>query len=143
MTARGARFQKAIDLDTGNVWTADLLGNLSYALKNWATMPRRGAPPMRRATPRARSSPSPEGAEPLLACVSDLGTALVPDSAGFVTIDAAKYHEVFAGDLPRRQTQAMAVAQKPIFAKIFGHRRKRPPGRPPRAGTSSRSRTGR
>jgi tetratricopeptide (TPR) repeat protein len=28
-----ASFQKAIDLDTGNVWSADLLYNLSYALK--------------------------------------------------------------------------------------------------------------
>ena len=66
---------------------------------------------------------APEPGEPVGAFLekypSDLGTALVPDRAGFVTIDAAKYHDVFAGDLPRRQTRAMAVAQKPIFGKIF------------------------
>lgn len=49
-----------------------------------------------------------------------LGTSLTPDAAGFVFIDVAKYHDVFAGDLPTRQTKAMAVAQKPIFAEIFG-----------------------
>ncbi len=42
---------------------------------------------------------------------SDLGTALVPDAAGFVYIDPAKYGEVFAADLPARQTRVMAVAQ--------------------------------
>ncbi len=51
---------------------------------------------------------------------SDLATALVPDAAGFLYIDAAKYHDVFAGDLSTRQTRAMAVAQKPIFGAIFG-----------------------
>jgi pimeloyl-ACP methyl ester carboxylesterase len=51
---------------------------------------------------------------------SDLGTALVPDAAGFVYIDVDKYHGVFAGDLPLHQTRAMAVAQKPIFGAIFG-----------------------
>jgi pimeloyl-ACP methyl ester carboxylesterase len=51
---------------------------------------------------------------------SDLGAALVPDAAGFVYIDVAKYHDVFAGDLPARQTRAMAVAQRPIFGAIFG-----------------------
>lgn len=50
---------------------------------------------------------------------SDLGTSLVPDSAGFVYIDVAKYHDVFAGDIAKRQTQAMAVTQKPISSKIF------------------------
>jgi pimeloyl-ACP methyl ester carboxylesterase len=51
---------------------------------------------------------------------SDLGTALVPDAAGFVYIDVARYHDVFAADLPTRQTRAMAAAQKPIFGAIFG-----------------------
>jgi pimeloyl-ACP methyl ester carboxylesterase len=50
---------------------------------------------------------------------SDLGTALVPDAAGFVYIDVAKYHDVFAGDLPVQQTRVMAVAQRPIFGAIF------------------------
>jgi pimeloyl-ACP methyl ester carboxylesterase len=65
----------------------------------------------------------PEAGEPVGAFLekypSDLGTALVPDAAGFVYIDVAKYHDVFAGDIPSRQTRAMAVAQKPIFGEIF------------------------
>lgn len=51
---------------------------------------------------------------------SDLAAALVPDAAGFVYIDVAKYHDVFAADLPARQARAMAVAQRPIFGAIFG-----------------------
>ncbi len=66
---------------------------------------------------------APEAGEPVAAFLekypSDLGAALAPDAAGFVYIDAAKYHDVFAADIPKRQTQAMAVAQKPIFAQIF------------------------
>jgi len=50
---------------------------------------------------------------------SDLGAALVPDAAGFLYIDVAKYHGVFAGDLPTRQTRVMAVAQKPVHGAIF------------------------
>lgn len=66
---------------------------------------------------------APEAGEPINAFLekhgSDLGPALVPDAAGFLYIDVAKYHQVFAGDLPKHLTQAMAVAQKPIFGKIF------------------------
>lgn len=66
----------------------------------------------------------PEAGEPVGAFLerypSDLGTALVPDAAGFAYIDAAKYPVIFAGDLPERRTRAMAVAQKPIFGEIFG-----------------------
>ena len=51
---------------------------------------------------------------------SDLGKALVPDAAGFVYIDVAKYHDVFAADLSAGQARVMAVAQKPIFGAIFG-----------------------
>ena len=50
---------------------------------------------------------------------SDLGTALVPDAAGFLYIDVAKYHELFAGDLPTRQTRVMAVAQRPVHGAIL------------------------
>jgi hypothetical protein len=60
-------FQKAIDLDTGNVWTADLLGNLSYALKNWGNdaEAQRAADAQRHAKGTIQSFP--EGVEPLLA----------------------------------------------------------------------------
>jgi pimeloyl-ACP methyl ester carboxylesterase len=67
---------------------------------------------------------APDAGEPIGAFnkkyPSDLGTALVPDAAGFVYIDVAKYHDVFAADLPAQQTRAMAVAQRPIFGAIFG-----------------------
>lgn len=67
---------------------------------------------------------APEAGEPVGAFLekfpSDLGTALSPDAAGFVYINVAKYHDVFAADIPRRETSAMAVAQKPIFGAIFG-----------------------
>jgi pimeloyl-ACP methyl ester carboxylesterase len=66
----------------------------------------------------------PEAGEPVGAFLekypTQLGASLRPDSAGFAYIDVAKYHDVFAGDIPRRQTDAMAVAQKPIAVAIFG-----------------------
>jgi pimeloyl-ACP methyl ester carboxylesterase len=51
---------------------------------------------------------------------SALATALIPDAAGFLYIDVAKYHDVFAGDLSTRQTRVMAVAQKPVYGAVFG-----------------------
>lgn len=51
---------------------------------------------------------------------SDIDAALVPDAAGYVTIDAAKYRPVFAGDLPERETRVMAVTQKPLNSAILG-----------------------
>ena len=51
---------------------------------------------------------------------SDLGASVVPDAAGYLYIDVAKYHDVFAADVPRSQTRVMAVAQKPIVGTIFG-----------------------
>jgi pimeloyl-ACP methyl ester carboxylesterase len=47
-------------------------------------------------------------------------TAFRPDSAGFVTIDRAGFHEIFAQDLPRAQTSVMAVTQKPLAKSTFG-----------------------
>jgi len=49
-----------------------------------------------------------------------LGKALVPDAAGFLYIDPAKYPEVFANGLPRPQARAMATAQKPIAGSALG-----------------------
>jgi pimeloyl-ACP methyl ester carboxylesterase len=67
---------------------------------------------------------APESGEAIGAFVdkypSDLGKAIVPDAAGYLYIDVAKYHDVFAADLPRSQTEVMAVAQKPIVGNIFG-----------------------
>ena len=49
-----------------------------------------------------------------------LGTALAPDSASFLYIDRAKFHQVFAWDVPKGDASVMAAAQKPIAANAFG-----------------------
>jgi pimeloyl-ACP methyl ester carboxylesterase len=49
-----------------------------------------------------------------------LGTALVPDAAGFLYIDPAKYPDVFANGLPPTQARAFATAQKPIAGSALG-----------------------
>ncbi len=49
-----------------------------------------------------------------------LGTALVPDSAGFLYIDRAKVADVFANDLPKEEAALLAATQKPLAAAIFG-----------------------
>jgi pimeloyl-ACP methyl ester carboxylesterase len=49
-----------------------------------------------------------------------LGKALVPDAAGFLYIDPAKYPEVFANGLPPIQARAFATAQKPIAGSALG-----------------------
>jgi pimeloyl-ACP methyl ester carboxylesterase len=46
-------------------------------------------------------------------------TAFVPDAAGFLTIDRAKFHDIFAQDLPLAQTNVMAVTQKPLTNEVF------------------------
>lgn len=48
-----------------------------------------------------------------------LGKALRPDSAGFLYVDRAKLHDVFAQDLPKSQTDVMAATQKPIAGAAF------------------------
>jgi len=52
---------------------------------------------------------------------SKIGAAVVPDAAGFLYIDRAKFKEAFAADVSDRQRSVMAAAQKPINAQIFGH----------------------
>jgi len=42
-----------------------------------------------------------------------------PDAAGFLTIDRAKFHEIFAQDLAVAQTNVMAVTQKPLASSAF------------------------
>lgn len=53
---------------------------------------------------------------------SDLGTALVPDAAGFLYIDRTKFKQVFAADVPDRERSVMAATQKPIKGDAFGHK---------------------
>lgn len=52
---------------------------------------------------------------------SKISAALVPDAAGFLYIDRAKFKEAFAADVSDRELSVMAAAQKPINAQIFGH----------------------
>jgi len=67
---------------------------------------------------------APEGGEPIGAFGQQyptaLGAALKPDAAGFLSIDAAKFHELFAADLPVAETRVAAAVQKPIIGSAFG-----------------------
>lgn len=66
---------------------------------------------------------APEAGEPVGAFLEKyptaLGAALRPDSAGFVTVDRAKFREVFAQDVPVEEARVMAAAQKPIIGEAF------------------------
>jgi pimeloyl-ACP methyl ester carboxylesterase len=50
---------------------------------------------------------------------SDIGPALVPDAGGFLYIDRAKFHDVFAKDVSPAEARILAATQKPIFGPIF------------------------
>jgi pimeloyl-ACP methyl ester carboxylesterase len=50
---------------------------------------------------------------------SDIGQALVADAGGFLSIDRAKFHDVFAKDVSPSEARIMAASQKPIFGQIF------------------------
>jgi pimeloyl-ACP methyl ester carboxylesterase len=49
-----------------------------------------------------------------------LGKALVPDAAGFLYIDRAKFHDVFCKDVPGAEARIMAATQKPVNGSVFG-----------------------
>jgi pimeloyl-ACP methyl ester carboxylesterase len=53
---------------------------------------------------------------------SKIGTALVPDAAGFLYIDRSKFREVFAADVSERDLSVMSAAQKPINSTNFGQK---------------------
>jgi pimeloyl-ACP methyl ester carboxylesterase len=67
---------------------------------------------------------APEPGEPLGAFgekyPTDLGSALKPDSAGFLYVDRARFRELFCGDLPATEARVAAAAQKPIHNSAFG-----------------------
>jgi pimeloyl-ACP methyl ester carboxylesterase len=48
-----------------------------------------------------------------------LSTALIPDTAGFLYIDRAKVHDVFAKDLPEADARIIAATQKPLNGSVF------------------------
>jgi pimeloyl-ACP methyl ester carboxylesterase len=62
-----------------------------------------------------------EALQPLLEKYPSLiSAALVPDAAGYLYIDRAKFKDAFAGDVTPTELSAMAAAQKPINSAIFG-----------------------
>jgi pimeloyl-ACP methyl ester carboxylesterase len=68
---------------------------------------------------------APEANEPVGALLGQfpptpLGAAFIPDSAGFVYIDRAKFRDIFAADVHRTEVRVMAAAQKPASGAIFG-----------------------
>ena len=67
---------------------------------------------------------APDSNEPLAAAVSKfpeppLNSALVPDSAGFLYIDRAKFHDDFCADIPAPEARVMAATQKPLHKSVF------------------------
>ncbi|HEY6224157.1 MAG TPA: alpha/beta hydrolase [Gemmatimonadales bacterium] len=66
---------------------------------------------------------APEANEPIGAFgekyPNQLGAALRPDAAGFLYVDAGKFHELFAADVPVAETAVLAAAQKPIIGAAF------------------------
>ena len=68
---------------------------------------------------------APDDNEPLAAAGSKfpappLNAALAPDSAGFLYVDRAKFHENFCADIPAPEARIMAAAQKPLAGSAFG-----------------------
>ena len=66
---------------------------------------------------------APEGGEPVGAFGEkypvDLGSALRPDSAGFLYIDPARFRELFCADLPVADARVAAATQKPVHNSVF------------------------
>jgi pimeloyl-ACP methyl ester carboxylesterase len=50
---------------------------------------------------------------------SKIGAAIVPDAAGFLYLDRAKFADAFAADVPEKERRVMAASQKPFFGGIF------------------------
>jgi pimeloyl-ACP methyl ester carboxylesterase len=55
----------------------------------------------------------------LLYAPPPLASALVPDTAGFLYIDRAKLHDVFAKDIPTAEASVIAATQKPLNSVAF------------------------
>jgi pimeloyl-ACP methyl ester carboxylesterase len=68
---------------------------------------------------------APDAGEPLASAGEKfapppLSTALIPDAAGFLYVDRAKVHDVFAKDMPEADARIIAVTQKPVNSSVFG-----------------------
>jgi pimeloyl-ACP methyl ester carboxylesterase len=46
-------------------------------------------------------------------------SALVPDAAGFLYIDRAKFHQAFCADVSEAEARIMAATQKPLSGTVF------------------------
>jgi len=66
---------------------------------------------------------APEGGEAVGAFgdkyPADLGKALRPDSAGFLTVDRALFRADFAADVPAGDVAVAAATQKPLSSSVF------------------------
>lgn len=67
---------------------------------------------------------APDAGEPVAAFndkyPSALGAALRPDAAGFLYIDRAQFHDVFAKDVGAAEARVMAATQRPVHGTVFG-----------------------
>src|SRR6201993_4516882 len=67
---------------------------------------------------------APEGGEPVGAFGEkypvDLGSALQPDSAGFLYVDRARFRQLFCADLPAAEARVGAANQNPGHNSVFG-----------------------
>jgi pimeloyl-ACP methyl ester carboxylesterase len=59
------------------------------------------------------AAPSEKFAQP------PLNSALIPDAAGFLYIDRAKFHDAFCRDVPVADARVMAATQKPLSSSVF------------------------
>jgi len=50
---------------------------------------------------------------------SKVAESFRPDAGGFIYLDRATFHEVFAQDLPDEEARVMAVTQKPLHGSVF------------------------
>jgi pimeloyl-ACP methyl ester carboxylesterase len=50
---------------------------------------------------------------------SDLGKAPRPDAAGYLYVDRAQLHQVFAADVPAAEARVIAATQKPVNSTVF------------------------
>jgi pimeloyl-ACP methyl ester carboxylesterase len=50
---------------------------------------------------------------------SALNSALVPDAAGFLYVDRAKFQDVFCKDVPVADARVAAATQKPVSGSVF------------------------
>ncbi|WP_334891099.1 alpha/beta fold hydrolase [Nostoc sp.] len=67
---------------------------------------------------------APEAGEKISAlnakyAASPIGSALVPDTAGFLYINREKFHDVFAKDVSTVEARVMAATQKPVNSVAF------------------------